>query len=308
MGASVSWQHRLVADLLPRLRGDRRRASLLRLPELLAHEARRPEAQLAGRHLSGLDLLRSEHRGSAVLTLEPRGAAPDAPVLVVVHGGGHVRGVTAAQLRWCAHLARTARARVSVPFCPTAPRATAEVVVAAAAAFVRRVLADNPRSRVTVLGESSGGAVALAALQVLASAGRALPDHLVLVSPWLDASVPGGGARRRDPLLHADQLRECGRLWAGGRSVHDPLVSPLHGHLRGLPPMTVFSSTRDLLHHDSLRLAGRAREQGVELHLDLRPGLVHGWAVHPRTPEGSQAAARISEVVTGRAEARPHAG
>lgn len=72
----------------------------------------------------------------------------------------------------------------------------------------------------------------------------------------------------------------------------DRKSSPLRTDLHGLVPMIVFTGTRNLVGHDRVDLAAKARAADVPIELHLR----HGQPCnHPRmpTPEGRQARATI---------------
>lgn len=78
-----------------------------------------------------------------------------------------------------------------------------------------------------------------------------------------------------DALMTVEQLQRAGRSWAGVRELTDPIVSPVFANLRGLPPITVLQGTHDLLLPDVLTFVDRAREQGVNLELELVDGAFH---------------------------------
>jgi triacylglycerol lipase len=99
---------------------------------------------------------------------------------------------------------------------------------------------------------------------------------MFLISPWLDLAVSDpASAEIDDPLLGVTGLRACGRLWAGGLSPADPLVSPLFGSLAGLPPTVVHAGSLDVLSPDSARLRQRAHAEGADIDVLILDGLVH---------------------------------
>ena len=55
----------------------------------------------------------------------------------------------------------------------------------------------------------------------------------------------------------------------------DPRAAPLHGDLVGLPPLMIQSGERDILLDDSVSFAEKASAAGVEVTLDLWPGMIH---------------------------------
>ncbi|WP_245324461.1 alpha/beta hydrolase fold domain-containing protein [Bradyrhizobium sp. AT1] len=186
-----------------------------------------------------------------------------------------------------------------MPIYPLAPRATAGDVVPRTAELLRMLLEDAGTAKVTVVGNSAGAGLALAACQWLRDRGHRQPARLVLISPAADASVSRPEQMeiaKRDPIQDIPGIVEAGRLYAGELDVGHPFVSPLNGAFRFLAPMTIFSGTRDLLYPDSVDLAARARAVGVPVELHLLRDQPHNYALMP-TPEGRQARALIMRAV-----------
>lgn len=219
-------------------------------------------------------------------------AGPDSGNYVLfLHGGGYVKEIVRAHWRFIGFLTREAHVRCVVPIYPLAPLGTARDVVPATGGLLHRLLEEVRPARVTVVGNSAGAGLALAAVQWLRDAGLPQPDGLVLVSPGLDGSVsrPEQAAiAARDPIMDIPGTREGARLYAGDLDVAHPYVSPLNGDFRGLAPMLVFSGTLELLYPDSLELAAKARAAGVPVELHLQRDQPHNYVGLP-TPEGRQA-------------------
>jgi acetyl esterase/lipase len=208
-----------------------------------------------------------------------------------LHGGGYINEIVRAHWKFVAYLTRNARVRCVVPIYPLAPHATAQEVVPGTGWLLRKVMEDAGPAKVTVVGNSAGAGLALAAAQWLREHGCRQPDGLVLISPGLSASLDTArhrAAAARDPINDIPGTLEAGRLYAGELSVEHPYVSPLNGDMQGLAPMLVFAGTHDLLYPDSVDLAAKATAAGVPVELHLRRGQPHNYVGMP-TPEGRQA-------------------
>ncbi|WP_244607984.1 alpha/beta fold hydrolase [Bradyrhizobium vignae] len=215
--------------------------------------------------------------------------------VMFLHGGGFINEIVPAHWRFVGQMTRQARVCCVVPIYPLAPRATAKDVVPTTAELLRMLLEDAGSAKVTVVGNSAGAGLALAACQWLRDRGHRQPSRLVLISPAADASVSRVeqvAIAARDPIQDIPGIVEAGRLYAGELDVGHPFVSPLNGAFRALAPMTIFSGTRDLLYPDSVDLAERARTVGVSVELHLLRGQPHNYALMP-TPEGRRARAII---------------
>ncbi|SFH70090.1 alpha/beta fold hydrolase [Bradyrhizobium sp. cf659] len=219
--------------------------------------------------------------------------------VMFLHGGGFINEIVPAHWRFVGQMTRQANVCCVVPIYPLAPRATAKDVVPGTAELLRMLLEDAGPAKVTVVGNSAGAGLALAACQWLRDRGHRQPDLMVLISPAADASVSRPEQveiAARDPIQDIPGILEAGRLYAGELDVGHPFVSPLNGAFRSLPPMTIFSGTRDLLYPDSVDLAERARAVGVPVELHLLRDQPHNYVLMP-TPEGRQARAIILRAI-----------
>lgn len=215
--------------------------------------------------------------------------------VMFLHGGGYINEIVPAHWRFIGQMTRQARVCCVVPVYPLVPRATAKDVVPPTAELLRMLLEDAGTAKVTVVGNSAGAGLALAACQWLRDHGHPQPSRMVLISPAADASVSRPeqvAIAARDPIQDIPGIVEAGRLYAGELDIGHPFVSPLNGAFRALAPMTIFAGTRDLLYPDSVDLAEKARAVGVPVELHLLREQPHNFALMP-TPEGRRARAII---------------
>lgn len=251
----------------------------------------------------GLDVERTEFDGMKVWSLTPRRDQTD-QIVVALHGGAYV--ATASIFHWWtyADMARDTGATVVVPLQTLVPRGgTAATEVPRTADFLTEMIDAHGAHNVSVFGDSAGGGLALAAVQELNRRSAATPSRLVLLAPWLDVSMSDPrSAEIRDPLLDIPNLVRSGAKWAGSAGVTDPLASPLFGSLEGLPPTYVYSSSRDLLTVDTLRLRERVGAEGIpNVEFRLRAGLIHDWFTFPFLPDAHEDRAGVYSDLLGAA-------
>ena len=115
-------------------------------------------------------------------------------------------------------------------------------------------------------------------------------------NPDIEALVPA------DPVLHLDLVEVHGQFWADGADIHDWQVSPLFGDMAGLPPVTLYAGTQELLYPDLVLLNERLRAAGVDVDFHVGRGLYHEYPLMP-IPEGRAAARQIIQTVARVAEA-----
>jgi acetyl esterase/lipase len=244
-----------------------------------------------------LDIELTRRGGWPIFEARPVGARPDTTI-VYIHGGGYVNEIVSWHWFLIGQLVREVPARAVVPIYPLAPTATAAEVVPRMAELVGEIVADGGAGPTIVAGDSAGAGLAVAAAFVMRDRGLPQPSQMALISPFLDVTITDERQEAiapKDKMLRRPGLREAGRMWAGSLELDDPLVSPIGGDLRGLPPLAVFTGTHDILDCDSQRLAELAREAGITVDLREVRGAPHAFAVLP-TRQGAAARRRIVEV------------
>lgn len=273
-----------------------RQAGPAPLPETLRRQMRVQQEQLLGCEVS---------------TLGPLAGGAPRQRMLYLHGGAYCRPIHQRHWLFINWLVTGLGSAVMVPLYPLAPesscRQTVEVMVAIYREFVRRHGAPS-----CLMGDSAGAGLSLATCLALREAHVPLPDKLVLLTPWTDVATAQPGlhaAERLDPMLAVAGLREAGRLYAGGLGLQHPWVSPVHGDLRGLPPMQVVLGSHDLLYQDGLALVNKARADGVQVSLHTGQGMVHVWPLLP-IPEAMRLREHIrafvqTEYVGGQARQAP---
>ena len=289
-----------LAPLVITLRGSKWRFSsaerTLRQIERLQHNPASfaPPASLSRR----VDVERRDVDGWPVFTIRPKDARPTGHV-VYLHGGCYVFEIDPVHWTLVASLAIDAGVTVVVPIMPLAPRGVASTIVPRVADIVESLVSEVGPANVSVVGDSSGGGMSLATAMVLRDRGVAPLRSIVLISPWLDISGTDPRLAEiapRDPWLAVPGTRAAGSLYRGELAVDDPLVSPLHGSLSGLGPITMFSGTRDILNADAERIVARAAEEGIALDYQVGAGMIHNYPILPM-PEGAAAREVIARAI-----------
>jgi acetyl esterase/lipase len=155
-----------------------------------------------------------------------------------------------------------------------------------------------PPEKIAFLGDSAGGDLALAAGHVLKGAGDPFPAAIAVTGVWTDYySTDDASIILKD--WDAWQDLETDDIWipayVGDNDLRNPLISPLYGDFTGFPPLLVHSATREIDLSGGIRLAQKARRQGVDVTLDVWDGMWHVWhMMWPDVPESRQACLDIA--------------
>ena len=224
--------------------------------------------------------------------------------ILYLHGGGYALGSIATHRFLMQAIGNAAGSRVLGIDYRLAPENPFPAAVEDAVSAWRWMLAQGlDAGRCAIGGDSAGGGLALATLVALRDRGVPLPGAAVLISPWTDLAGTGDSVTTKaaeDPMVTAEGLRAMAAAYLGGADARNPLASPLHADLRGLPPMLVQVGSAEILLDDSTRLAQRAQAAGCECVLESWEDMVHVFPAFPMLAESAQAIARIGDFVRAR--------
>lgn len=149
----------------------------------------------------------------------------------------------------------------------------------------RAALERTSPENIIVSGTSAGGNLAAALLVRARDEGLPMPAGLVLASPEVDLTESGDSFVTNhgiDPVLSS--LMPVNRMYADGRSLDDPYLSPLLADLTGLPPTLLYTGTRDLYLSNTVRMHRALLAAGVPAELHVMEAMPHG-AFTGVTPE-----------------------
>lgn len=166
--------------------------------------------------------------------------------------------------------------------------------------------------QIVVMGDSAGGGLTLATAIRLRDDCKPLPKALICLSPWTDLSFSGATIASmigRDPFFsNIRRLEQCVLSYAGSHPVRRPEISPLFADLRGLPFTFIQVGSDEILLSDSEEFAKAAKNAGVDVQLDVWPGMWHVWhAFCDWMPESRAAIETIGRVVRDVDRPKAHA-
>ena len=99
-----------------------------------------------------------------------------------------------------------------------------------------------------------------------------------------------------DPIISARTMPVFRDLYLGKTDPRNPLASPVFGDYRGIPPLLIQVGEHEMLRDDSIRVADKARLDGIPVKLEVWPGMFHVFQSHePLLPEAQEAIQHIAE-------------
>ncbi|KEC75270.1 esterase/lipase/thioesterase family protein [Rhizobium leguminosarum bv. phaseoli CCGM1] len=206
-------------------------------------------------------------------------------VILYIHGGGFSGGSIRTHGLFAGSLAKAASSDVLLINYRLMPEYTYPAQINDAVTAYRWLLDNGYRNdNVVVAGDGAGGNIALETVLRQIQAGKALPAAVIALSPITDLAATGGSMTSNaesDPLVGKDWIETLRKAYLGRKSPSDPQISPLYADLTGFPPLLLQVGSGETLLDDTLRLADKARQAGVDVTTEVWPGMPHQWQLFP---------------------------
>jgi monoterpene epsilon-lactone hydrolase len=239
--------------------------------------------------------------GFRLLTIP--GDTPSPKHVIFLPGGAYLLEATPFHRQFAEKLARNFGLSVTVIDYPKSPEHTFRATHYLLQKAYLQLRDRYPECEFRLLGDSAGGGLALAFLQVLRDQQiTPFPNKTALISPWLDLSLSHPeipAYLSQDLVLTLEGLQGAAALYAGGEDLHHPLLSPLYGDLNGLGEIKLVFGTEEIFYPDCLALIEKIEHaRGTEVDWEVGEKQIHAWPIFP-FPGSRAALGRIAEFLLG---------
>jgi acetyl esterase/lipase len=265
-------------------------------------------------NVAGVKLAKVDVAGIAGEWVVAQGADPDVRLLYL-HGGGWVSGSGGNYLPLAAEISAAAKCAVLLIDYRLAPENPFPAGLDDCVAAHQWMMSHGPdcsdgpdgsndsdaasdAKATFVAGDSAGGNLTLATLLALKARKLPYPVGAIAISPATDFTLASDSLRSvDDPIISSRTMPEFRSRYLGKADARDPLASPVFGDYQGLPPILIQSGDEEMLRDDSIRVAIKARGDGVPVELEVWPGMMHVFQIRG-LPESRDAVRRIGDFVT----------
>ncbi|SHG73292.1 Acetyl esterase/lipase [Chryseolinea serpens] len=250
----------------------------------------------------GVDYIEVDAGGVPAMWAIPKGCTENR-VILCFHGGGFFSGSMYTHRKLYAHFAKAIGCRALILHYRRSPEHNHPAQVNDSLAAYEWLLNQRIQANhIAFVGDSAGGGLAITTLLLARDKGLPLPAATMPFSAWFDMEVTGKSMEtnaEKDLLFTAEGIKEmAGMLLGANGDRKDPYANPLHADLSGLPPVYLHVGGDEMLLDDSTRFAERARAFGVEVGLDVFPGMQHSFQMAAgRAPEADDSIARFVDWV-----------
>jgi len=218
-------------------------------------------------------------------------------VLLYLHGGGFVLGLTPPHLQMVAHLAKKMGIRALMVDYRLAPEHPFPAALDDCVTVYRWLLKQGFSARnIVVAGDSAGGNLTITSLMKLREDGDTLPVAAACLSPATDLTNKDNAHQEfKDPLLPPKATRFYTKSYVGNNDVRNPLISPVFGDLRSLPPLLAHVGEDEILRDDAVRIASLAKSENIDVRLEIYPRMWHVWQINLELPQAIQSLDDIAQ-------------
>lgn len=250
--------------------------------------------------LSSCSVEKSQINNNKVFTVSPKHKKEGVQRhILYFHGGAYVKSFSRPHWDFLALLVNKTHCTITAPDYPLAPANTYKDTFAMVGKLYRDLIEKVDPGELILMGDSSGGGLALALAQLMKNEKLPQPGQIILLSPWLDLSLTNPEIKDIDPsdlFLGVEGLQLAGSAYAGDTSPDYYLLSPINGPLEGLGKMSVFMGSREILVADARKLKKIAEAKGIPLNYHEFEGMFHAWMLL-NLPESKKAKKLIMELI-----------
>jgi len=269
----------------PITRGAVRAAAFNHLRPLNKGRAKRFDVEVSKSKIAGVPVKLVRRKG--------QDAAGDQRLLINFHGGGFI--VDSGSLTESIPIAGlTGIPVVSVMYRMAPEHPFPAAVDDALAVYIDALKERSPKS-IGIYGSSAGAILTLQLLARIKAEGLPMPAAAGCFSGGGDLTQVTDCEAYLPSIIGARSAADTLSDYIGKTDRSDPLLSPVHGDLSGLPPIMLMTSTRDQLLSHTVMLDLALRRAGVDVDLRVYEGMLHAFWAWIECPETEVALAAQSQ-------------
>lgn len=234
-----------------------------------------------------------------VFTLAPKNQKANGVHILYLHGGAYIQSFVTLHWNFMTMLVKKTGCTVIAPDYPLAPDHTYKESFAMAETLYHDLVSTIDPKNIIFMGDSSGGGFALALAQKMRNENIPQPGKIILLSPWLDATLTNPGMKDINgfiPFAGIETLQQVGKKYAGDAGPEHYLISPINESLEDLGKISVFIGSKDILVADTRKLRSLAASKGIDVNYYEYEDMFHGW-MFLNFPEAKKAQHQIIDLV-----------
>lgn len=199
-------------------------------------------------------------------------------IIIYIHGGCFVLGSIKSHGGLVSHLSKELNLPVLFIEYSLAPEHPFPAAVEDIYKVYTSLLHNNQFEKIVLMGDSAGAALSLSVISKLNKNNARCPDHLVMISPWIDLSCTNKEIMENaaiDPILTKEALQNFASLYMGNNSLS--VVNPIETIYGKFPPALILVGSDEILSGDSKLVYKRISEKQSVVKLSIYEKQTHVW-------------------------------
>ncbi|MCW4467631.1 alpha/beta hydrolase [Flavobacterium sp. MFBS3-15] len=198
-------------------------------------------------------------------------------IIVYLHGGVYTYGNFNAYQAMLSHFAKSFNSPIlyiEYSLSPEHPYPTANNEILKVYTELQQKYNDY---KITVMGDSAGGGLAVSLIHDAQKAGLSLPVSLALISPWIDLKCANGSYETKqalDPILSKDFLYNHALMYSSNNIKE---ADPSELKFKKFPPVLLLVGTDEVLNDDSKNFYAFIKRIQKNSKLKEYDGQKHVW-------------------------------
>ena len=227
-----------------------------------------------------------------IVTLDGMPDSNNDKVLLNLHGGGF--NSDSGSYTESIPIASYSKIKVVAALYRLSPEVQFPAAVDDSVAVYKELLKTYKPEHIVIYGTSAGAILTAEVAAKIKQLGLPMPAAFGIFSGMGDFARPGDSVAMyalRGLAGHLDPPEPGAHdpFYVGSTDPKDPILSPIYGDLKGLPPTLFVTSGRDLLLSGTVNLHRAYLVAGVDARLVVYDALPHAFWYDPRLPEAIEA-------------------
>lgn len=212
--------------------------------------------------------------------------------VLYLHGGGFFAEAFPLHWDFCKRLIEKTGCEIIFPAYPLVPESDSENSHNVLLEIYKYVLRDTDPNDLILMGDSAGGTLCLSLSMMARDNDLPLARELILVSPGFAIEGLNEEEKARykeisehDFIIGQFPVRKIAYLWLGNLQPTDYRVNVLDGSVKGLPKITLFSGTYDVMNVPTQRFVAKLKEENHPYLFKEKQGGYHVYALFTSSTE-----------------------
>jgi len=201
--------------------------------------------------------------------------------ILQLHGGGYIGALSNDYRDWAYFYSKFChQATIFSPDYRRAPKHPFPAALEDSIASYAFIVACG-YEKIFIVGDSSGGGLALSLTRSLLDAGFKSPAGIIAMSPFTDLTLSGSSldtnyekdvifGKTKNSILY-------NKTYLGDANPKNPYISPVFAEYTGFPPLLIQVGSDEMLLDDATRVAEKAEKEGVSVTLTVYEGMFHDF-------------------------------